>query len=257
MIPLDQAKKVFADYVRQYDRKDEQIALKIKHTYQVMAISKAIAKELHLDQEQQDLAELIVLLHDIGRFEQIRRYHTFFDAESVNHALFGIELLQEHDFLRSFLAEETYDAVILAAIHNHNRFQIETGLSDEAYLHACIIRDADKTDILRVNNEHPCETLFMCSELEMLDSEVTCAVYESFMKHSTILAANRRTPADVLLSHAALIYDMHFQSGLAMIRREGWISQLFHRFAFQRTRTHTLLQHCEQEVLSYLDSKII
>ena len=39
------------------------------------------------------LAEAIALLHDIGRFMQYRKYRTFFDRISENHARLGIREL--------------------------------------------------------------------------------------------------------------------------------------------------------------------
>ena len=39
MINLEKAKQAFAAYVKQFDVHDEQIQLKIKHTYEVMRYS--------------------------------------------------------------------------------------------------------------------------------------------------------------------------------------------------------------------------
>ena len=73
------------EYVMKYNPDDEKIKLKISHIERVSHIAKEIAMELNLDKEDVELAELIGLLHDIGRFEQIRIYHTFIDNKSVNH----------------------------------------------------------------------------------------------------------------------------------------------------------------------------
>lgn len=43
--------------------------------------------------EDIDLAWLIGILHDIGRFEQLRRYQTFFDYRSMDHAKYGVHVL--------------------------------------------------------------------------------------------------------------------------------------------------------------------
>ena len=82
MIDLISAQKVFKEYLRDYDEKSKDINLKIVHTYGVMERSEYIAKELKLNEEEIQLAKLIALLHDIGRFEQARKYNTFVDKIS-------------------------------------------------------------------------------------------------------------------------------------------------------------------------------
>ena len=76
----------FASYTRNYDPEDPKIALKIAHTYRVADICEEIAKSIGLSDEDIELAWLSGMLHDIGRFEQVKRYNTFIDSESVDHA---------------------------------------------------------------------------------------------------------------------------------------------------------------------------
>lgn len=57
--------------------------LKYAHSLRVAALSERIAQSLSMEKEDIDLAWLIGILHDIGRFEQLRRYQTFFDYRSM------------------------------------------------------------------------------------------------------------------------------------------------------------------------------
>ena len=59
----------FKEYLKDYDLENGSIKLKIKHTYEVVNKSEYIAKGLELDKENIELAKVIALLHDIGRFE--------------------------------------------------------------------------------------------------------------------------------------------------------------------------------------------
>ena len=68
------AEKSFREYLKKYDTNDASIELKIKHTYEVVKKSEYIAKGLRLDKENIELAKTIALLHDIGRFEQIKQF---------------------------------------------------------------------------------------------------------------------------------------------------------------------------------------
>ena len=65
------AQKSFQEYFKKYDTNDGSIVLKIKHTLEVIKKSEYIANGLGLDKENIELAKIIALLHDIGRFEQI------------------------------------------------------------------------------------------------------------------------------------------------------------------------------------------
>ncbi|MDY5618809.1 HD domain-containing protein [Faecalicatena sp.] len=74
---LDHAKEIFENYLDSYDRDDVKIRLKIVHTYGVVEQSKEIARRMHLSDEDSRLAQLIALLHDIGRFEQLKQFDSF------------------------------------------------------------------------------------------------------------------------------------------------------------------------------------
>ncbi len=62
-------KEAFEKYVKNYDMKDPDILYKYKHSYRVMALSEYLADKLNLSQIDKDLAKIIGLYHDIGRFE--------------------------------------------------------------------------------------------------------------------------------------------------------------------------------------------
>ncbi len=107
----------FAEYVRNYDPSDEKIKLKIDHTYRVAGLCQRIAESLGLSEPDVDIAWLLGMLHDIGRFEQIRRFGTFNDVQSVDHAEFGADLLFKEGLIRKF-AEGYYEECELARSGN-------------------------------------------------------------------------------------------------------------------------------------------
>ena len=88
-IDIEKAKQAFKEYVKNYDQEDKQVKLKIEHIERVSQLARNMAEKLKLSEEDIALAELIGLLHDIGRFEQIRIYHTFIDKKSINHGELG------------------------------------------------------------------------------------------------------------------------------------------------------------------------
>ena len=77
MFDRDAAVKAFRAYTAGYDPENTMIRLKIEHTFRVAYLCGRIAGSLGMTGGLLDLAWFLGLLHDIGRFEQVRRYGTF------------------------------------------------------------------------------------------------------------------------------------------------------------------------------------
>ena len=120
-IDIKNARIEFKKYIEKYNPNNPKIALKISHIERVSNKARQIAESLNLDEENIKLAELIGLLHDIGRFEQVRIYKTFMDKDSVNHAEYGVKILFNDGLIRKFIKDDKYDEIIKKSILNHNR----------------------------------------------------------------------------------------------------------------------------------------
>ncbi|MCH5268320.1 MAG: HD domain-containing protein [Lachnospiraceae bacterium] len=239
--------QAFSAYVANYNAEDEKILLKIKHTYRVAAISEQIAEAIGLDACDRDLAWLIGMLHDIGRFEQLRRFGTFIDADSIDHAHFGVELLFEDGLLGEFIEDGNQMAkcvsesdvvsetdacrddilVIKKAIWNHSSFRIEDGLSPRELLFAKLIRDADKIDILKVATDTPLEELYNVTTEQIHAAPVTEKVMEQFRKEQTILRAVKKVPIDHRVGHIALVFELEFSESYGLVKKQGYLEKLF------------------------------
>ena len=124
--------------------------LKRMHTGFVVKNAELIADGEHFDDATRNAAFAAALLHDTGRYEQLRLYDTFRDSDSVDHAVFSHDIVKEKGWLEeSFADPQTRDAVLKAILY-HNRREIPEGL--DALTEACshTVRDADKLDIFRV-----------------------------------------------------------------------------------------------------------
>lgn len=77
------AKKEFEHYLDGYDRNNDKVRLKIIHTYGVVHDMKDICRRMNLSLEDTELAKIIALLHDIGRFEQLKRFDSFEPATMI------------------------------------------------------------------------------------------------------------------------------------------------------------------------------
>ena len=156
-IDRDRARAAFKSYTDAYDATNPRIALKIEHTYHVAEACDAVAREQGWSSEDIDLAWLCGLLHDMGRFEQLRRWDTFKDAESMSHAALGIEVLFGENpadapavtSIRNFIDDPAEDELIRASIAYHSDFRLPAQLDVRTRSFCDIVRDGDKIDIMR------------------------------------------------------------------------------------------------------------
>ncbi len=126
IIDRQRVKEAFASYTRNYDPEDPKIALKIAHTYRVADNCEQIARSINLTDEDVEFAWLSGMLHDVGRFEQVKRYNTFIDSESVDHAEFGADLLFGKDrLIEGYIDDKSKDDMMETVIRQHNKYSLQ------------------------------------------------------------------------------------------------------------------------------------
>lgn len=241
----------FAEYVRNYDPSDEKIKLKIDHTYRVAGLCQRIAESLGLSEPDVDIAWLLGMLHDIGRFEQIRRFGTFNDAQSVDHAEFGADLLFKEGLIKKF-AEGYYEECELAepenqedeqiiknnehhnkdtgllemAIRQHNKYRVKEDLTERQRMFCDILRDADKVDIFKVNADIPMEIIYDVTTEELKNGIITKEVLESFYKKETVLKSVRRSAVDHIVGHISLLFELVYKESYRQAKEQGYVYKL-------------------------------
>lgn len=241
----------FAEYVRNYDPSDEKIKLKIDHTYRVAGLCQRIAESLGLSEPDVDIAWLLGMLHDIGRFEQIRRFGTFNDVQSVDHAEFGADLLFKEGLIRKF-AEGYYEECELAepenqedeqiiknnehhnkdtgllemAIRQHNKYRVKEDLTERQRMFCDILRDADKVDIFKVNADIPMEIIYDVTTEELKNGVITKEVLESFYKKETVLKSVRRSAVDHIVGHISLLFELVYKESYRQAKEQGYVYKL-------------------------------
>lgn len=254
MIDIIKAKEAFKEYVKNYSSEDSKIAYKIAHTMRVSRISRDIAQNLLLDQEDIDLAELIGLLHDIGRFEQVKRYHTYIDKDSINHGEFGAKLLFEEGLIRNFIEEATYDTIIKTAILNHNRGKVEEGLTPKAELHSRIVRDADKVDIFSLLVTASIQDAYDCDS--MYEDSIKPEIIRQFEQEHVIQYENIDNGAERIIAHFAYVFDFNFESALQIIQENEYIDKLASKYEFREVQTKEIIEKAAKIVKEYMKQKL-
>lgn len=153
---LDCLRKSYFDYVDTF-RVDgvlpPMMELKRLHTMKVVENAVAIGIGEGFDVRTAEACEAAALLHDTGRYEQLKRYNTFRDSDSVDHAVFSHDIVREKGWLDQVEGRgeggEWKDAVLKAILY-HNRRDLPEGLDALTETAAKCVRDADKLDIFRV-----------------------------------------------------------------------------------------------------------
>lgn len=229
MIDIQKAKVAFKEYLSYFDQENHRIKLKIIHTYGVIKCAEYISKKKNLNQEEKDLAILIALLHDIGRFEQLKEYDSF-DDNLMDHAEFGVKLLFEDNLIRNFIQDEKYYEIIYKAILNHSKYNIERdNYSEQELLQVKIIRDADKMDIFRVNYEESFYKMSKIGKENIEKDNISDDIYNDFMSAKLLKKDNAKTYLDKWVLYIAFIFDLNFRESFEWIKENNSINKLFDR----------------------------
>ena len=254
----------FETYTSTYDSSDPKIKLKIDHTYRVAALCEAIAEsanalaaspnlalaknpslaragsnksEVKRSRARSlqstspvdcDLAWLSGMLHDIGRFEQIRRYNTFVDSQSIDHAQLSADLLFSEGLLQLLPVTLTKEQenILEVAIRSHSAYRLEPDLTEEEYTYCDILRDADKVDIFRVNCDTPKEDIYNVTTEELLTSPVSSGVKKCFDNRIAVIRSLRKYPADYIVGHICLYYELVYPLSRKLAREQGYLNKL-------------------------------
>lgn len=255
LIDRPRARRAFSDYAAAYDAKDPKVALKIAHTGRVAALCERIAQSLALPQEEADLAWLCGMLHDVGRFEQLRRYGTFNDAASIDHAACSAEVLFDAGHIRDYLDDDGEDALLRTAVAWHSAYRLPAELDGRTRMFCDILRDADKVDILRVNVETPMEDIYNVTTEALRQSPVSPAVLDAFYEHHCVLRTLKRWPADNAVGHASLVYELVYPESLRAAAEQGWLWKLLD-FRTDNPETAAVFAGMQAHLHAWLDKQL-
>lgn len=233
MIDLEQAKEEFFKYIEKYDLEKEGLKRKQLHSLRVMEECKRLSEELGLDEEKKEIAQLIGLLHDIGRFEQYSRNKSYLNEMLLDHANLGTQILLKDNYIKKYIDDKHYIAIILKAIKNHNKYKIEDDLNEEELLFAKIIRDADKLDILYEGVNIYWNTQREKTSIE--NSNINIKLEQQFRAERPVkkIGNERNDTVDGVVIVLSYIFDINFKETLKIIYDENFVDHILKRFDFK------------------------
>lgn len=239
---MDKLKNWFDTYTHGFDSDDpmvqEGMDLKRDHTLRVCENILDIGRSLCLCSDDLHLAETIALLHDIGRFEQYRRYKTFSDYQSEDHAALGITIIRNQGLLSGFYPETA--EIIFYTVKHHNRFALPDETNKRPLFFLKMLRDADKADILRVmtdyyltagNTRNPAISLNLPDNPEISDK-----IHEDLCRGRPADTRDVKTLNDLKLLQMGWVFDLNFPRTFGLIHEKGYLEKLRHTLPRQSRR---------------------
>ncbi len=245
----------FGRYVRSFLKRSPQdapaVSLKIVHSQKVRREIADIARASGLCRRDVILAEITGLFHDIGRFEQFLQFHTFNDAQSVDHALLGRQVLEKEELLKDFSAKDR--DIILDAVFFHNKLVLPAYFKGRKLTICRLIRDADKLDILRVFDEiYKKGSGCKAADLGLPEShEVSESVYKSIMQERVVQFKHVQSDLDFLVMRLSWLYDITFPRTLEKIRERGYVENMAQRIPEGRCKKEIL-----DKIRGYLEERL-
>lgn len=209
----------FKKYVSKFDLNDDSISRKYYHSLRVMNKARKIAESIELSEEYINIATIVGLLHDYGRFEQWKRYHTFADGKSIDHGDLGVEILFDEKEIEKYDIKKENYRIIYNAIKYHNKLEIPEDLTKEEKIICKIIRDADKLDIYE---------LLLDGKIVFIDDNnpINLEVEKQFFENSSINKKIVKNESNRILLRLAMMYDINFKWSIEYIKNNNIIDRM-------------------------------
>ena len=203
---MEKELEIFNNIISKYDMNDEGISRKYHHTFRVVDYAKQIGKSLNLNEEDLNLACICALFHDIGRFPQWSKYHTFRDSISIDHGDKSYDMLKEIGYNNDIVKE---------AVKYHNKYAILDSLDDRTKMYCNITRDADKLDIMF-------KQCLKCNDESLnVDKNIIKSIKEHKLVNNNVGETN---DASSIIRCLAFIFDINYKESFAIIKEGNLIN---------------------------------
>ena len=267
---LEELTKLYDAYVDTFREADGKLPvmmqLKRDHTGFVVKNAMLIADGEGFSDEEREVALAAALLHDTGRYEQLKRYDTFKDSDSVDHAVFSHDIVKEKGWLDQVLRKakeegqgEQWKDSILKAVLYHNRRDLPKEINNPLFasnlrlrltsIAAHTVRDADKLDIFRVLEDRILHTDWRGDLRAFWNLSVSAppnpAVVNCIEKGRPVDYQNIKSLSDfVLIQVGWMISGLHFATARRLCRERNHLA--FRRdFLQQLTDSPAIARICD------------
>jgi putative nucleotidyltransferase with HDIG domain len=204
-------------------------SIKREHSLRVAETALALSDKLEWTDEERQIAFLVGLLHDIGRFRQLVEFDTFSDEKSVDHAENAVKILKEENLFETLNFENR--ELVFAAILNHNKFKIQEGLTGQELLHAKLVRDADKLDIFRVLTEYYTKRSSNANHTFTWElpkgTAVSPVVAREVLSGKMVSKKNVASEMDIKIMQLSWVYDLNFRPTFEFLVKNRYLENVY------------------------------
>ena len=197
----------------------QMMGLKLEHTRCVIEDTRRIMSGEAWPEDACVTGEVCALLHDAGRYSQLKEFGTFQDVKSIDHAARAVEVIEAEGWLAELPQDER--RTVLTAVALHNKREIPPAVDAAVAAFAHLVRDADKLDIFRVMETAATDGSLESNPEIAWDLQVRGApspeVVAAVGKGSSVSYASVRTLSDfVLIQVGWLIGGMRYPTALRL-----------------------------------------
>ncbi len=232
----------FEKYISSYSLDQSYMKLKHDHSIRVMELMGKYAKELGFSDDDIELAKLIGLLHDIGRFEQYKVFGSDVDHKTVDHADYSVVQLFDKNQIVHFTDRQDWYPIIEFAIRNHNKRYIPYTEDERVLMFAKLIRDIDKLDIVYLLG-------YLGQHLyKDVNAPITGDVRNYVINHETVDVTKCINDNDWTTAQFAFVFDVN--NDIILKEYKDNLSYLFDRVNKDR------FKEIYEETIKYIDERI-
>lgn len=239
---MDEVIKEFKLYLDNFDMNNGMIKYKVDHSFRVYEYSKRVIETLNLNEHDKKLGMICALLHDIGRFNQIKFYGTWYDSKSVDHGDEGYRVLKENNYIYKYVDNEEDANIVLKAVKEHNKFAIDSSLNEREMFFAKLTRDVDKIDIIFTQLSG-----VKISKYTVSDEMMNTFVNKSIIKYK----GPSNSTFESILRQAAYLFDINFRESFVILKENNFID-----VKFKNIKSSKELEKIKSILYDYLEEKV-
>ena len=211
----------FFKFTDEYNSGKFKIELKRIHTLAVANLMSRLSQMMGLSERFRQVAFVCGIVHDIGRFDQLKIFDSYSDKDTLDHGDLGYRILRETDFLDSFNDEEK--EMICQAVKYHNKLAIDGSISGNVLLMCQLIRDADKIDNFRVNIEELSDEK---RRRGLSDCILSKELFDCMCEHRMTPFELQHNDLDAYVGSLSYFFDMHFKESFVLALQQGYFGKL-------------------------------
>ena len=213
------------EYIEIYPNLKNDFNVKINHSVNVSKDIMILSKHLGFDKRNSVILEIIGLLHDIGRFEQISKYETCVDYISLDHGQLGCQIIDKLDLIKKFDSIEK--KLIKDTIFWHNKVNVPPIKNQKYNIFIKLLRDADKIDnyklLENISSNHTKTIFGKFPKGENISQDVLLSIKKGELVKYNII----KNDIDHIFYYFAWLCDINFYSAIKLIIDRGYIKLIF------------------------------